>query len=44
MNTKGGNMQVYWIHNKEHTDPYTEGYIGISSNVSNKSSSDISAK
>ena len=20
---------VYWIHNHEHTDPYTQGYIGV---------------
>ena len=36
MNIKGCNMQVYWIHNEEHTDPYTQGYIGISSNVSKR--------
>lgn len=22
-------MKLYWIHNPEHTDPYTEGYIGV---------------
>ena len=36
MNMKGCSMQVYWIHNEEHTDPYTQGYIGISSNVSKR--------
>lgn len=26
-------MIVYWIHYKEHLDPYTEGYIGITNNL-----------
>lgn len=40
-------VYVYWIHFLEHTDPYTEGYIGISKNPTkrfsyhcNKNSSD----
>ena len=26
-------MKVYWLHLKDHTDPYSEGYIGISNQV-----------
>jgi len=26
-------MLLYWIHRKEMTDPYTEGYVGITSNT-----------
>ncbi len=30
---------VYWIHKKEHTDIYTEGYVGITNNVEKRWSS-----
>lgn len=26
-------MLVYWIHYKEHDDPYTQGYVGITNNL-----------
>lgn len=26
-------MLVYWIHKNEHTDPLTEGYVGITNNL-----------
>ena len=35
---------VYWIHRKDHTDPYTEGYIGISNNPASRFSSHRRAK
>jgi hypothetical protein len=27
---------VYWLHRPEHTDPFTEGYIGVSTNLTNR--------
>jgi len=30
---------VYWIHKKEHTDIYTEGYVGITNNTKSRWSS-----
>jgi len=27
------NSYVYWIHLKEHDDPYKQGYVGVSKNV-----------
>jgi len=24
---------IYWIHYNEHTDPYTQGYVGITNNI-----------
>lgn len=29
-------MLVYWIHYKDHDDPYTEGYIGVTNNLENR--------
>ena len=26
-------MLVYWIHYREHTDPYSDGYIGVTNNL-----------
>lgn len=26
-------MLIYWIHYKDHTDPYTQGYIGVTNNL-----------
>jgi group I intron endonuclease len=30
------NCYVYWVHLKEHADMFSEGYIGISTNVSRR--------
>lgn len=27
---------VYWIHNQDHIDPYTQGYIGVTTNITNR--------
>ena len=27
------NVSVYWIHHAEHTDMFTQGYIGITNNI-----------
>jgi predicted GIY-YIG superfamily endonuclease len=30
------NYNVYWIHTKQHSDPYKEGYIGVTNNIKNR--------
>ena len=30
------NHFVYWYHLKEHTDPYTQGYIGVTKNLAKR--------
>jgi predicted GIY-YIG superfamily endonuclease len=37
-------MLVYWIHYKEHTDPYTEGYIGVTNNLERRLTEHTSVK
>jgi predicted GIY-YIG superfamily endonuclease len=37
-------MLVYWIHYKDHTDPYKEGYIGITNNLERRLSEHASQR
>jgi len=30
------NVSVYWIHHAEHTDMFTQGYIGVTNNIAKR--------